>query len=344
MLTLIESLRAKNEAMAKLRARLEKAWDHRERRVVVWRPDSRTLTVHHNGKYWFASLAPNKDDLTPRFWNPFGEYRAAGNFQIAVELNVPTASNSGRVSGFFATDAETGSAYLMHDGGVGGGRKGVGRTAFLAWSDSRLVPVVDQQGDIRLGIVVAPVDAESTSSDIARFVQKTIDFKEAVVNGETETEQARAAQQRYGEYFDEYAGKKRRRRIKEIEYISRHGDIVRALRDWRAIKLRDGERVFKDSYVDLGVRAGGELREIYEVKTSCERQSLYSAIGQIVVHDNSLDGHCGRFLVLPNDDIIPEDVESALLRARISLIRFVLHDDGIQLLEHHESWRRADQI
>jgi len=224
MLTLIEPLRGKNEAMAKLRARLEKAWSNRERRVVVWRPDSRAMTIHHNGKYWFSSLAPNQDDVTPRFWNPFGEYRATGNFQIAVELNVPTASNSGRVSGFFAIDVETGSAYLMHDGGVGGGRKGVGRTAFLAWSDSKLVPVVDLQGDIRLGIVVAPVDAESTSSDVARFVQKTIDFKEAVVNGETETEQARAAQQRYGEYFDEYSGKKRRRRIKEIEYSHETGD------------------------------------------------------------------------------------------------------------------------
>lgn len=337
MLTLIESSRRKHEAMANLRGRLEEAWDNRERRVVVWRPDSRTLTIHHNGKYWFASLAPNQDDVTPRFWNPFGEYRAAGNFQIAVELNVPTTSNSRRVSGFFATDATTGSAYLMHDGGVGGGRKGVGQTAFLAWSDSKLVPVVDQKGDIRLGIVVAPVDAESTSSDIARFVQKTIDFKEAVLNGETETEQARAAQRRYGEYFDEYAGKKRRRRIKEIEYISRHGDIVRALRDWRAIKLRAGEQIFKDAYVDLGVHSRGVLREIYEVKTSCERQALYSAIGQIVVHDNSLDGHCGRFLVLPNDDTIPEDVENALTRARISLIRFVLQGDDVQLLEHQDS-------
>ncbi|MBP2435269.1 hypothetical protein ABIF38_000366 [Bradyrhizobium japonicum] len=34
-----------------------------------------------------------------------------------------------------------------------------------------------------------------------------------------------------------------------------------------------------DSYVDLGVQAGGLLREIFEVKSRCERQSLYTEIG-----------------------------------------------------------------
>ncbi len=333
MLTLVESTMEKVRAQRALQSRLERSWRRREQRVVVWRPDSRQITIHHNGRYWFGSVPPNEDDLTPRYWNPLGEYRASGNLQIFVELNVPTASNSKRVSGFFAKDPQTGIVYLVHDGGVGGGRKGVGQKAFLAWSDSKLVPVADADGDVRLGIIVAPIDAKDTASDIARFVERTIEFKAAVKRGETNTPQARAAQRRFGDYFDEFSGKKRRRRVKEIEYISRHGDIVRALRKWRQRTLEADEKLVKDAYVDLGVQSRDALRELYEVKSSCERQALYTAIGQIVVHDGSPSGSCKRFLVLPNDEKVPGDVTRALTRSSISLIRFELQGDKVHVLK-----------
>ncbi len=114
MLTLVESTMEKVRAQRTLQSRLERSWRRREQRVVVWRPDSRQITIHHNGRYWFGSVPPNEDDLTPRYWNPLGEYRASGNLQISVELNVPTASNSKRVSGFFAKDPQTGIVYLDH--------------------------------------------------------------------------------------------------------------------------------------------------------------------------------------------------------------------------------------
>jgi len=117
---------------------------------------------------------------------------------------------------------------------------------------TKLVPVADADGDVRLGIIVARIDANDTASDIARFVERTIEFKAAVKRGETNTPEARAAQRRFGDYFDEFSGKKRRRRVKEIEYISRHGDIVRALRKWRQRTLGADEKLVKDAYVDLG--------------------------------------------------------------------------------------------
>lgn len=157
MLTLVETGIEKLRAQRALQHRLERSWPRKEKRVVVRRPGSRQITVHHNGRHWFGSVAPNDDDLTPRYWNPLGVYRVNGTLQISVELNVPTGSNSRRVSGFFTKDTQTGQVYLMHDGGVGGGRKGVGQTAFLAWSDSELVPVADTEGDVRLGIIVAPI-------------------------------------------------------------------------------------------------------------------------------------------------------------------------------------------
>jgi hypothetical protein len=70
MFTLIESSEEKSETHAKLQARVEKAWRERETRVVAWRPDSRRMTIRHNGRYWFGSFPPNQGDSTPRYWDP----------------------------------------------------------------------------------------------------------------------------------------------------------------------------------------------------------------------------------------------------------------------------------
>jgi hypothetical protein len=332
MLRLIESQQEKVQAQEKLLARLKKAWPSREKRIVAWRPDSVEMRIYHNGQYWSGSFPPKPRDKTPRYWTPFGEYRESGVFHIAVEINVPTTTNTKRTKGFFARDTETSRVYLMHDGGVGGGQKGVGKWEFLRWSDLEVVPVVDSQGETRLGIVVAPIDSQTTADDISHFVQKVIDFKHAVRSGEVGPVTP-SERRTYKDYYDEFAGRKRRRRIAEMEYISRHGQIVTALHDWRQRHAKSNGKIVKNAYVDLGIEnTHGVLKEIYEVKTNCDRQTLYSAIGQILVHDHSRNGTCQRFVVLPKGDQIPEDVRHAFTRSNISVLHFNLKGDKIQIL------------
>jgi hypothetical protein len=333
MLALVESRNAKIDAQRRLTACLERAWGSRETRVVVWRPASIQMPITHNGRYWFGSLDPNQDESTPKYWNPFGRYHQSGNLQIAVEINIPTGSNSRRIAGFFAKDIETDVVYLMHDGGVGGGRQGVGRDPFLAWSSAKPEPVVDSHRALRLGIVVAPVDSRTTAGDIARFIRLVVDFKQAVSDDETVSDHARAAQRTFKDYYDEFAGRKRRRRVREVEYISRHGDIVRALCNWRQHTAKAHERIVKNAYIDLGIEIRGVLTELYEVKTNCDRQTLYSAIGQVVVHGEFQSGTSQRFLVLPSGEQISDDIDRALTRAGISVIRFELDDDEIRIVE-----------
>ena len=117
-----------------------------------------------------------------------------------------------------------------------------------------------------------------------------------------------------------------------MEYIARHGDIVRALRDWRGRGTRSNERLVKNAYIDLGVETRGVLKEIYEVKTNCDRQTLYSAIGQVLVHDDFQNFDCQRFLVLPRGNKIPEDVSRTFSRVGISLLRFDLSGDKVRIL------------
>ena len=120
--------------------------------------------------------------------------------------------------------------------------------------------------------------------------------------------------------------------MEEIEYISRHGDVVRALREWRMRTIKAHERPVKNVYLDLGIESHGAIRELYEVKTACDRPSLYAAIGQLLVHDVSRDGACKRFLVLPYDETVPGDVADALARMKVELVRFALRGEEVRIV------------
>jgi hypothetical protein len=80
--------------------------------------------------------------MVPRYWNGFGIYAADRSSQtVALQINVPTDTNSATVAGFFAEEADTGDIFLMHSGKIGGGRRGIGKSAFLTWSMAKIVDV-----------------------------------------------------------------------------------------------------------------------------------------------------------------------------------------------------------
>ncbi|MGY3443239.1 hypothetical protein ACVW17_003240 [Bradyrhizobium sp. USDA 4473] len=64
MLNLIDSTIEKVFAQEKLEARLQKTWRGQEKRVVIWRPDSRRITVHHNDRYWYGLLPLGSQEIS----------------------------------------------------------------------------------------------------------------------------------------------------------------------------------------------------------------------------------------------------------------------------------------
>lgn len=154
------------------------------------------------------------------------------------------------------------------------------------------------------------------------------------MSGEAESPRAREAQRTYDDYYKEFAGQKKRRQFEQTEYLSRHGDIVHALHEWRNGTARSDERLVKNAYIDLGVERSGVLTEVYEVKTGSDRQALHAAIGQLLVHSlvSPKGGTCRRFVVLPFRSELPDDISRALKSANISLMRFQLHGQAVRIL------------
>ncbi len=286
---------------------------------------NRDETVYSNGSgsLWCA-FGSAEDAKIPRRWNAFGVFDDKRHAQIiTVEINIPTLTNSGTVAGFFARDPATGIVYLMHDGGIGGGKPGVGQSAFLAWSDHELIEVGRSNGDVREGILIGRVDAGDITSRIWRYVQTVRDFKDAVESGALDTDAVRRRVAEWDAYRKEARGRRRGTRRAEIDYISYHGDVVDLLRDEREGRKTKREEVLNSPLIDLYVRAGGMMTELFEVKTSISRQSLYTAIGQLVTHSADGGANVLKTLVIPEGDL-PDDLVRSIAALNVDVRRFRL--------------------
>lgn len=329
MLVLLEGPKEKRAAQSALKRALQTQWTKRERRIVTWRPNSKELTIVHNERYWYAGIVINDHQKGIKHWNSFGDYQAKGHLRIAVELNIAIEDPTKRVAGFFAKDSVSGKVFVMHSGKIGGGAPGVGKDAFITWSADRLVVVEGTGGSSREGFLVAAVDETDTAPAIARFLNKVTRFKEAVAEKGLDTPDFKQSMHDRDEYNREFSGTKRGQRAEEFEYLSRHGDVVQALREMRLSKKAKDELVPNSPLMDLYVKKNGLITEVYEVKTSVGRQSLYGGIGQLCVHCPSSEAK--KFLVVPNEGRIATDIRQALSRLNIQLLRFTLTQDSVQL-------------
>ena len=101
-----------------------------------------------------------------------------------------------------------------------------------------------------------------------------------------------------------------------LSYKKEHSFVAR----WAS-----GEKVSSASLIDLFVNKDGQLSEVYEVKTDIGRQMLYTAIGQVVTHaTNGTKKRGEKFLVVPADEDIPNDIKNAIAALGICVRRFRL--------------------
>lgn len=129
-------------------------------------------------RIWFIPQVA-KASTIPRYWNAFGmadRLNLRGSNDIVVEVNIPLGGPSARVAGLFARDSETGHLILLHRGSIGGGRKGVGKEAFLNWYRQPRVAVSDGSSS-STALKVADIDAPNASHHIADFVEAVFRFK-----------------------------------------------------------------------------------------------------------------------------------------------------------------------
>ncbi|MDR1462379.1 MAG: cytochrome P450 [Azoarcus sp.] len=337
MFSLLES----KEEIAKAQRRLESTLRREFSKKVVKNigyPGGRIFDakVSTNMQYWFWSSDQDSGNIpNPRRLNWFGLFSENTDLdlRISVEINTAYEGRNDQVAGFFARDSNSGAVYLLHSGGVRGRTKGVSKTAFLAWSKQPLIKVVDSSGGIRDGVLVMPVDGLAASRSAIRYIDTIARFKQAVRDGEIDTPEFQHKQRELNDYYAEARGRRKGQRSDEIDYLSRHGDVVDALREWRTSSpMPKGARIVKNFLIDMGVAVGQELTEVFEAKTSATRPDIYSAIGQLMVHGTA--DECRRVIVLPQrEEPLADDLGGALKRLGIELLRFDLDKEKATIID-----------
>ena len=120
-----------------------------------------------------------------RYWICYGSQNPADKsmLTITVETNPPFEGVNRRCAGAFLRDRED-NLYIAHSGNVGGGRKGIGKTAFRAYTkNEQWRDVVWPNGECSMYRIISRLDAPDLPARMAEFVFEVARFKESVVSG-----------------------------------------------------------------------------------------------------------------------------------------------------------------
>ena len=257
--------------------------------------------VHIGDQLWYSNFTlKNSDETVPRHWNGFGiEERKGGHQIIVVEINPPLRGIDRRVSGAFGKDDSQDRYYLLHRGGVGGGKKGIGKESFRSWYRGAWIKLYDENEKYDEVILVGPLGTGELIGPLRTFVHEVADYKREISEGKNSRMPGIPSEAL--DFTPEPYGKRKGRRKSAFYYESYHGAVVNALAVCVESQITKGS-VFNTKQIDLGIEISGKLMEIYEVKSSADLQSVYTAVGQLIFHSGG-DSSIRKILVLPNKDL-----------------------------------------
>ena len=280
------------------------------------RPDA-DFPFHHDGRYWYRAGCHAADDGTvTRHLNAFGAVEKGLHPPATVEVSIAAEGRNNQLGSFFAREVATGSVYLMHSGSIN-----PGGYEFRERLGLEQLPAFDGSDEPRFGYVVVAVNTPTSGRSLTWYLERIEAYRQGLTDDEPQLQEGG-----FRPFFKEPRGWRVAHGPVAVEYRSRHGEVVDALRSWRENQPMDpGWRIVKDEFIDLGIAdARNSLVELYEVKTSSARSDVYSAIGQLMIHSPV---RCRRMMVLPGDPPLPTPVEAALRRLEIDVLEFTLDDE-----------------
>ncbi len=141
---------------------------------------------------WHADLGIwdllQPERLDNRYWCAFGvdDPYPASLLSITCEINPPKEGINRRCAGLFVRD-ESGEFFLAHSGKVGGGRVGIGKSAFLEyWGNDNVVSVFFPDSEEHDYIILGRIADPNLRHTLADFVHLVAEFKAATAGATQE--------------------------------------------------------------------------------------------------------------------------------------------------------------
>jgi hypothetical protein len=265
------------------------------RRVIGWPSGHDEFTVywHQKAEFWVAF---GVGELS-RYWCAYGTTDPTDthrSLEITCEINPPRSGVDRRCGGVFLADAG-GNVYLGHSGKIGGGRKGIGKSAFLDSYGGRPQPVEWPDGASAEVIVFGRIGKPAFLENIGAYLRAVRDFKADT----TKPTQARIVKKNPDLLFTpEFSGTRKKYTVTDaIESECDHGRVVNAL---HAELTAMGIESYTTRKIDLFIVDEKEtITHLIEVKTAQNTTSLYQAAGQVMLHGALEKSQPRRIVVLP---------------------------------------------
>lgn len=237
---------------------------------------------------WLSSRA-----LPNRCWNGFGIGRpkAGANNSLTGEINFPNHGINRRVAAVFAED-DHGAILVLHRGRIGGGKPGIGKTHFTNNFRGDFVSAVEG-GKETTFCLVGELYSSHFPAQVADFLREIYRIKElrAFGNHPDFTFLSDFI------YTDEKSGVIVTERSEPTTIKRTHGLVVNAL----ARQLKEtGFEVGNDRNRDLYVHSAGKITHLFEIKTSSSTQSLFAALGQLLLYSIAIPNAVSLIAVLPD--------------------------------------------
>ena len=269
-------------------------------------------TYYHREHDFWTSFFTIENSDSSRYWFGYGlgDPNSLRKISPICEINIPIAGANRKIAGAFARD-NAGGVYLVHSGKIGGGRKGIGSSAFWErYSGNTINIVYSTNRKPHKAALIGKLGSHDLLEHIGSFVRQVGGIKDDIVRGKRYSpEYSRRnvdSDMLSSAYAPEHQGKKAPYTVTQmVEAQSYHGSIVDALE-----KLLAEFKPVNDKKRDLYIKSKqNEIDSLFEVKADCSQQSIYTGIGQLIV--NSDISTRNRFLVIyaPKSDMLDKKLE-----------------------------------
>lgn len=304
---------------------LELAWRELKRRIAEGaRREVRTigsrdgasdhrLYVRDDLAIW---MAPPLETTTGYLWTPFGTLPMdpKHNQSMIVQINRVGPDSTHATAGLLATDA-AGTKWICHTGRLGGGRSGISKSAFLAWSGLEPVEIVDSQGRITGAIPIARLGDDDLPRDVARYVRLVADFK---ARRPAPASPPRPSPSSLRKLLEEPRHTSAVAAREGYQMRRVHGQVWKCLSDAVRTVRNDA---FNDRLRDLYIGKPNAPDIQFEIKPSADTQSIYTAVGQLLLHSTGAPAR-RRVIVLPST--LKPALRSGIEKLGIDIVTFTL--------------------
>lgn len=276
----IEDAKQVKSAFKKLEKKLISQSNSHGKINVGWFGGNRDITAYWfaKHKFWWGSKTS-----TWGYWNPFGitpdenepEWNH-GHYSITCQCNPPISGNSWTKASAFVKDQD-GQIYLCHSGKIGGGRKGIGKSAFEEnFSGIKQWQIVQGSSGPKKVVIISHLEDKNLVRNLAFFVREVKKIKDLAVQ-----EKLHKTPKFLSKIFNpEFEGNRTPyTQSQTIHANVSHGSIVNNL---EKIAQKYGFETFSNRATDLYLENESGTTAMLEIKTDLSTESKYKAIGQLI--------------------------------------------------------------